>query len=437
MAFFAQVPAKVNIGSQIGQTLGQGLQSGMGQAMQTQYQRGLLQKALGDVKSQFAQGGKPLDLMFGLMQAGAGIPGSEKYLATLLPALLGSTQAQAIFGGEGQEPGMTPEQRAAQSLGADVETGQPITSAVTPIPGEKGIGLTPGGQPKEAGFLPPIQTPAQMTAFANKYAITQMDPSKFKEGYGIALAQNEQALAARQRLTEEAMQTGKVDPKDAPIYRQIAQKYANLRNPDEITTSATRDYSIYKNAANKLDNAIYPGLARGIAEKATSLTSMMMGKESGVRDKALQKIHPAVRDLVNMGFEDVARRKLAEAHLSPTEIEEAIFPFSQEQLNKIKSFPQAEKMPAPVRKEKLSNFFVNNVTPETSLLALRQRLWDDKGYDWQEIGPAIRDAMSKGLQLTRQQQAEIATLESNPPLQSLSSIFSDWGKWVNYLRGEK
>src|SRR5574337_303121 len=106
-------PPKYNIGTQIGQSLGQGLQSGMQQGIQ----RGLLQQALGKVRGLSQQENiKPLDLMLGLMEAGAGIPGSERYLSTLLPALLAQTRAQNLFGGVGS-PDLTPQEHAAKALG--------------------------------------------------------------------------------------------------------------------------------------------------------------------------------------------------------------------------------------------------------------------------------------------------------------------------------
>ncbi len=82
------LPQKTNLGSLIGQSAGQGLQSGLSQAMQQQFQRGNLQEALGKVKGLAAnEDSSPLDVLLGLMEAGAGIPGSEKYIGQLAPLL--------------------------------------------------------------------------------------------------------------------------------------------------------------------------------------------------------------------------------------------------------------------------------------------------------------------------------------------------------------
>ena len=122
-------PPQFNLGSQIGQSLGQGLQEGLQQGGNIAFQRGLLQQALGKGKGLLnqkdEQGNRvptnPLDLTLGLIEAGAGIPGSEKYLATLLPLLLNNERVQQLYGGggipnqEAQPAPPTPAQASRQA----------------------------------------------------------------------------------------------------------------------------------------------------------------------------------------------------------------------------------------------------------------------------------------------------------------------------------
>lgn len=123
------LPPNVNIGTQIGQALGGGLQQGMQQGIQ----RGLLQQALGKVKeiSQQSQDPNapkqdPLATTLALMEAGAGIPGSERYLSTLLPLLMQQGMAGQLpnLGGQGQVPAI-PQAGGAEAPLVEGQAVQP------------------------------------------------------------------------------------------------------------------------------------------------------------------------------------------------------------------------------------------------------------------------------------------------------------------------
>ena len=118
----------------------------------------------------------------------------------------------------------------------------------------------------------------------------------------------------------------------------------------------------------------------------------------------------------------MVRQKLAAEHLSPTEVEERIHPLSKETASKLSSFQPAGKLPEKVKQQKLSSFFKDNITPGVSLLVLRDKLTKDKGYNWEEIGPAIRDAQLQGVKLTPEQNTEMTELETQPPRDSLLNI---------------
>ena len=98
-----------------------------------------------------------------------------------------------------------------------------------------------------------------------------------------------------------------------------------------------------------------------------------------------------------------------------------------------------EKAPKEMKamQNRLSSFFKNNVNNDTSLLVLRHKLWNDKDYDWRQIGPAIREAMSKGLKLNHAQLSELTELETQPPRQSIADVFADWGRWQDKIKGVK
>jgi hypothetical protein len=467
------LPPKFNIGSQIGQSLGSGLQQGMQQGLQ----RGQLLGALNKVKAlgqkTDANGNpipiEPVDLITAFMEAGMGIPGSEKYLAPLIPLLANPAMAKTLFGprntpnapggggvstnaGEGA-PGVGaagtsqgPTNTPSDIVNAVYRNGQ--TNATVPSTEKPGIGLTPGGQQELGGFIPRQKTEEEMNKnaiqFAQDLAAYGKDPVEaYTQGYNIEQARNQQAQANLNLVEKRALQTGKITPEEMPYAMQIFQKYGHLNNPDEIVTSGLREFSRFQNARNSLKNAVIPGFLRGALQKGAAgfspaglLAKYLAGGKT--RDEALKQIQPSVKDLVNMGFEDEARNILEKAGLSPTEAEEAIFPLSKQSEAKIKSFENSTpQQPLEIKEKNLTKFFKDMVTPETSLLVLRHKLWNEKGYAWEEIGPAIRQAMSEGLELTPQQQAELVAVETDAPKQSLGDIFSGWGRWIDFTKGAK
>lgn len=133
------IPPRTNVGTQIGQSLGQGLAQSMSQAAQQQYQRGQLQQALNQARSAASQpGAKPVDVLLSLMQAGAGIPGSERYIGQIAPLLLQQAQAN-----------VTPTLQ-------DIKGSQLGSSGAAPSPGQP-IGQVPVQQQvqgQEGGILP-------------------------------------------------------------------------------------------------------------------------------------------------------------------------------------------------------------------------------------------------------------------------------------------
>ena len=115
------LPPKTNIGSQIGQNLGSGLAQGMERANQYNFQRGNLQRALEGVKEVGQKpGANAFELATSLMEATAGIPGAERYVAQLFPMLLQQMALQpqgqqvGTLGEGGEQAGMPLGQGALQ-----------------------------------------------------------------------------------------------------------------------------------------------------------------------------------------------------------------------------------------------------------------------------------------------------------------------------------
>lgn len=424
------LPQPTSLGTSLGQNLGQGLGQGIQQGANVGFQRNLLQGALGNIKP----GQTPLETTKNFLTAIAGIPGSERYAAQLLPMVLGQARTEELYGKNGAGPSTSfSEPGQPQQV-------QPQQQGQVPQASELGVAQTPAQQPQFGGFLPRIRTQDEIERFAQDYARQHMDPSKFQEGLGQATALNAQAQGSQDLIRQRASSELKIPQNELPEFMQIAQRYGHLKNPDELLTSANRDFQQYRNLKTTLDKAFFPGVGIGAAKTLGEIGAPFLAhfiNKSEDREKAINRLQPTVRKLLDLGFEPQVRQKLASESLSPTEVEEVIHPLSKETSQKISSFPLASKIPQNKRQEHLSNFFKSNVDKDTSLLVLRHKLWNDKDYNWEEIGPAIREAQTKGLKLTPAQETEMAEVESQAPRQSLGDIFQGWGRWIDYVRGNK
>jgi hypothetical protein len=217
-----------------------------------------------------------------------------------------------------------------------------------------------------------------------------------------------------------------------------------------------RDYREYKNAVTQLDTAFYPGFFTGLIKGGKS------------REESLKTLDQPVQELVRIGQEPMVRQKLATEGLSPTEIEERIHPLPKDFKAKLSTLPNAPFYPTEIaspqevmeEKPRLKSFdqvqkenpkiidSLNNKlgkwlyttlkdNPNLSLSVLRSKVVDDKHYDWRQFSPALLVAREMGFKPNAAQQAELTEVNTQPPRNSLSDIFKDWGRWYDYIRGNK
>ena len=421
----------------IGEGLRQGLASGIERGSNIGFQRKLTQEALQNIKP----GASAFDVASNLIQATAGIPGAERYVGQLFPLLLQQMQNKNAFDPDNVNAPSGQTNQSNQPL--EKEPGQYVSTQGMQQPNRQiqpGQGQAqPQGQNQnfqnlEGGVLPRILTPQEIQAQASRM---QMPP---EQALSLVNSINQNNINQRSLAEGKALQSG-VPAEELPEFMQAGQEFAGERNLDSWLTKTGERYKEYKSAKNALDRAIVPGFLRGAAEKGKNLNLASMGLLGGLvrggefRDKALERIHPTVKRLVDMGFENYARQKLANEHLSPTEISEAIHPLSDEKKASINSFPQASKIPEPIREQRLQKFIKDNVDRNTSLLAMRHKLWE-KGYDWQEVANVMRQSLNPN-ELSRWQNTELTDVETQAPKQSLSEIFRDYGNWIDFIRGNK
>jgi hypothetical protein len=311
-------------------------------------------------------------------------------------------------------------------------------------------------QPNISSFATPtpfnIMTPQDIDAESQRYAQAVNDPNAYQVRQAQLQNQNniaQEQLAGLQQLAANS----DVKPDEMSRFMQVGSKF-DPRNPTEWLQNTKRAYKAVKSNDQKIQRAFIPGIGSGL-----------LGRD---RESALKRLERPVQDNVKLGLEQETRDYLADQYLSPTEIEELIHPLQPQTKKAIDSMPNSflkinreipgsewfpglkkprgmsyeealERAPERIQQEQeeLTNFFLNNVTPESSLLTMREPLWKDKGYDWRQFGPAIKEAEKRGLKLQQHQSTELADIETQPPLQSLPDIFMDLDRIPSYLRGNK
>lgn len=463
------LPTKTNLGTVLGQSLGQGLQTGI----ENQVQRGITQQDLNRLR-QNSQNASPTDLAFNLAEATALNPALGRAAGPLFETLMKSNQSDRFFGKQGSNQGnaqgpvngQSPSPGFKQSLNTQQ---QPVNLQVNGggIPSTmQGQGERVAGQPNPqaystSGVLPRIMPAEEIQNLAERAAQNQNDPGSLPTWLNYYNGLNDTARNARTEAENVALKMG-VDQTEIPEFMKIGEQFSNETDVNKWAIDTNEKYQEYKNNKNKLENALIPGF----------FTGLMQGPKP--REIALKRMTGTIQDLIKAGQEPYVRTTLAKEGLSPTEIEEGIHPLTENTFNAFEKMPKGffpankslfdgsdveiikgqpklkdntfvdyetalEKAPKEMKamQNRLSSFFKNNVNNDTSLLVLRHKLWNDKDYDWRQIGPAIREAMSKGLKLNHAQLSELTELETQPPRQSIADVFADWGRWQDKIKGVK
>lgn len=459
------IPAERTSLDVIGKMLGEGLQRTLPGAIEKGYERKLGLNALDQAQKEIEQAqGDPYKIAMAFARAGAQNPSLERSLGPLAQTAMARAQVDRAFPSQAGN-NQNPIKPASQSISVGGQTPQDNQQrAAGPV-------VLPQANPSSYATPGPfnIFTNSDIDAESERYAKALNDPT----AYGLRQTQlNNLNLAAQQQrkdLEQYALDTG-ITNKDLSRFMIVGSKF-DPRNPVEWMDKTRREFQAVKSNDDKLQKAFIPGIGNAL-----------FGTK---RDEELKKLGPTVRDQVARGLEDDTREFLAENYLTPTEIEELIHPLTPqkekalsklpkgffpakesafnpfENLNKIGintfgqvnpskgkltpkenefiSYEEAlERAPEELKiiQNQLSDFFSKNVDPDTSLLVLRQALVD-RDYDWRQIGPALRQAVDNGLNLTQRQSTELSDLETQPPYQSLPDIFKDWDRIPNYIRGNK
>jgi hypothetical protein len=419
----------------IGQQIGQALQQNMQPSIQQGYQRQLGMNALDRAEQAIKESnGDPYKIALAFARAGAQNPNLERSLGPLAQTAMTNAKVNRAF----------PNQQG----GGTGQSGQPQENqAISP-------GLTQISPPSD--FAKPsafnVMTADQINSESERYAQAVNDPNAYQTRQAQLNNQNNIATQQREALEDMALKSD-IKPSELSRFMQIGSQF-DSRNPSEWMVKAKRKYNEVKAADDSLQRAFIPGTGTALL--------------GGNREKHLKKLENDVQEKVKNGLEDETRTFLANNYVTPTEIESLIHPLTPEKEKAINALPRGifpakkaekyelgqfytpenpfvsyeearEKAPKEMQamQNKLADFFLNNVDDKTSLLVLRDKLWNDRDYDWRQVGPAIKQAMEKGLTLNPRQQAELTDVNTQAPYQSLPEIFQDLDRVWKFFRGNK
>lgn len=407
----------------IGEQMGRGLSQTLPQAAQQRSQRETGLEAINQLQRDIQNSGGDITKMLPAYARAVTLnPNLER--SGIGQSLMGFAKAGQLYGPQsqqGQEGGQTQQQ--------------------------------PSG-PRHTAYN--ITTPEADDAKAKQDAISTGNPQQYQ--ISMNNSQTKNAIATGYKNNLEAMATREgISPQEMPDFMEVGEQFAS-QNPDQWLKNTRQAYAPIKSAMDKLQRAFIPGIGSGL-----------IGKN---RDEALKRLVPETQDLIKMGREDQARKYLASQYLSPTELEEQVHPLQKKQEINISKLPKGvfpaqkkatygdvaetfrgrmkqnpfvsyetakEKAPKAMEamQNRLSDFFLNNVDENTSLLPLTNKLWEEKDYDWRQFAPALKQAQEKGLKLNPRQSAEMTDISTQPPIQSLPDIFQDWWRTLQFLRGAK
>lgn len=403
-----------------------------------------------DPSTQMRRDLDPYEMALQFAKAGAANPALERSLGPLMQTAMQGGKVNRAFPNAGQGANPASQQQPQ---------GQQATSAQTQAQESPYIGAIEG-QPGE--YAKPswwnIMTPQDIKAEGERYARAVNDPNAAAMREQQLQNQNDRATKQREDLENAALRAD-VKPSDLPRFMLTGAKF-NPENIPEWVQNTKRAFDTLKSNDKKIDRAFIPGIGQALV---------------GVdRDAELERLVPTSQDMKRLGLEEETRKEYADNYMSPTEIERQFRPLTSQKDKAIRSLPRGlfpsalvgqgeitgklpgleskkgrpgtisyeearERAPQELQQMQntLSDFFLKNVDPETSLLVLREPLVRERDYDWRQIGPAIREAQEKGLKLTQRQSTELADIETQPPMESLPAIFRDLYRIINIIRENK
>lgn len=457
----------------IGQQIGENLNQNLPGAIQQGLNRGMLQNSLGNISNIANSGGSPLDITLAAMQAGAGIPGSERYLGQIIPMLqqiaLSNASQKAPLAGEGAP---SAQMRAAERQSMPMEPMQPRQA----LPGFMGqadqtskffpdnIGPQggPGNVPQAAttGVKQPLMNRAEKVRAAKELAAERNKagiPTTAKQALDEINEGEQDKRDYNKQIDEELAQrtTGQqtygqraveylkgVYPEANPEIESIFQKIgetASAKGDSEadINHFLAKEADRFKNAIVNVQKDLDAPRTKNFFQRAFNGTYKNF-------DKSAADLRKHIKPLIDLGLYDTARRLLQEKGYGIEERDMIINPLNDRVLSAANQLPKVNTLkigspnkgrsyvpqlgavekiaPTSMDKENLKSAITQMKEADNNFsLVLARKAVEDRGFDWRDFKDALNELLDQGFQLSQDQQIQLGNLDT-PPLSVLESI---------------
>ena len=397
-----------------------------------------------------------MDIYGTLMQAGAGIPGSERYMGQLLPLLTQQWQAtqsqkaaqERIGTGMSQQnqptyteqvpkmqkqaPGFLgtqpqgPEGQAQRIFPTNL--GPQSTRSNAPAPATEGIELPiRSPQEREMAAIKRSQNSGgvisveQAREMENKY-----DDSVRQYNADIKAERDERTIAQGKygAIAKEAMDRYMPDATGEQLgyLAQKAETYSKNGDSDaEIKKAIDKDAIEFKKMISDLQNG--PKAIR----VQNALKKFITG-ETLDREKAKQDVRIKMRPLLDAGLVDTARNILiSHNEYGRQEADEILFDLPKEAESIVNELPKPYRSLGPiptyissVKPDEVAGNLqkVFSVDPNANLLLLRQA-YEDKGVNWRTYKDAVNSLFQKNPTAFSQDQYDQMTFLDTAPMSNL------------------
>lgn len=455
----------------LGAQTGQALQEVLPGAIQQAQNRTMLQKSLDEIKNIASNpNSSPLDIQLAAMKAGAGIPGSEKYLGQLIPELVRFAEARRaqnvpqpgeVGGAGGQEMPRNREPMEAMPqrpqlpgfLGQQQDASNFFPNNIGPQGG-------PGNVPQQAttGVKAPLRTPKEMTNDSKTLANERTKagiPTTPREALEEIKADEDMKKLHNKSVDEELAQRvegqqtygeravselRKVFPKDKPptseqesIFQKIGEA-ASTRGESEadINRYLAKEATKFKNAIVNVEKDVSAPRLQNMIGRALNGTYKDF-------EKAGADLRSHLQPILDLGLYDTARGLLEQKGYGPEEREMIINPLSERektiinQLPDVKPVTKMTKIPGvpgigrvserpamDLQNVKSALTDLKKVDPNFSLV-LARKAFEDRGYDWRSFKDALNELETEGFKLEDDQRNQRGILDT-PPLNKLEQI---------------
>lgn len=446
------LPAERSPWQILDKAIGRNLENNLPQAVERGYNRGMLQNNLGQIKD-IANNpqGTNLDVLVSLLQAGAGIPGSEKYISAIAPELIRAVESNRasrtpLPGEAGQsqphqvprnrEPmEQVPERRQLPELGGN-------RFHPTNLGSQGGMGHIPqqATTGQKLPLIPPNEKPSaikKLIADSKKEGITLTIPeakAQIDANEEDKRAHNTQVDAELKQQVEGQKTYGdraveylnnvypKANPEVKAIFQKIGEQAASRGESEaDINRYLSKEADKFKNAiANVQKDMSAPRLLNSI--------SRGLKQEYKNFDQSAADARRNIQPLIDLGLFDTARNLLADKDYGPEERDIIVNPLSsrsQSIINKILPVTKAGPLMPSGRnvdpneiKSTLQE--LKQIEPNFSLLLARKAM-EDKGIGWRDFKDALNELEQEGFQLEDDQRNQRGYLDT-PPLNILGKM---------------